>query len=236
MIKALNIKDGIIQDGEIDGIPIKINIIEPKGKPNVRTLIPMTEVIGITNHNTGNSSPTATDEMHAKYFQDIENTDTDYVSVHLFVDEDSITQTVPLNEVTYHAGDGRGNGNYHTISIEICENGDITKAELNAQKLNAALILTYQKQGVNLKLYKHQDWSGKYCPHIILERPNGWDNFCDEIYYFVEQAEQEQLPTWQLDGLNRLVEKGIINSPNYWIGRFKEPITVGELFGILGKM
>jgi N-acetylmuramoyl-L-alanine amidase len=181
-INKLNIVNGIIQDKFIDGIPVKVQIVQPSGVKNVRTLMKMTEVIGITNHNTGNSAPTAGDELHAKWLQNVENADKQYVSVHLFVDQDSITQTVPLDEVCYHAGDGSGNGNRKTISIEICENANVLKAEDNAKKLNAALLLTYP----NLKIYKHQDWSGKYCPHVLLDRPNGWANFIADINAYVK--------------------------------------------------
>lgn len=186
MIKSLTITQGIIQDSEIDGIRIKIAIVQPRGKANVRTLIKMKEVIGITNHNTANTAPTAGDEAHARYLQNVENADSAYVSVHLFVDDDSITQCVPLDEFCYHAGDGNGDGNRKTIAIEICENRNYEKAEENAQKLNAALLLTYP----NLKIFKHQDWSGKFCPRKILARPNGWQEFTEGIVKLVDEAKR----------------------------------------------
>lgn len=186
MIKSLNIIDGIIQDKEIDGIPVKIAIVQPRGKNNVRTLVKMNEVIGITNHNTANMAPTAGDEAHARYLQNVENTDSAYVSVQLFVDDDSITQCVPLDEFCYHAGDGNGDGNRKTIGLEICENRNYMQAEKNAQKLNAALLLTYPQ----LKLFKHQDWSGKFCPRKILARPNGWQDFTAGIYKLVDEAKK----------------------------------------------
>ncbi len=186
MLKQLTIIDGIIRDSEVDGIPIKIAIVRPKGKANVRTMTKMREVIGITNHNTANTAPTAGDEAHARYLQNVENADSAYVSVHFFVDEDSITQCVPLDEFCYHAGDGNGDGNRKTIAIEICENRNYPQAEANAQKLNAALLLTYP----NLKIFKHQDWSGKFCPRKILARPNGWQEFTAGIVKLVEDAKQ----------------------------------------------
>ncbi len=186
MLKSLTIIDGIIQDSEIDGIPVKIAIVQPKGKTNVRTLVKMKEIIGITNHNTANTAPTAGDEAHARYLQNVENADSAYVSVHLFVDDDSITQCVPLDEFCYHAGDGNGDGNRKTIAIEICENRNYPQAEKNAQKLNAALLLTYPR----LKVFKHQDWSGKFCPRRILARPNGWQEFTAGIYQLVEEAKK----------------------------------------------
>ncbi|MDF2520835.1 MAG: hypothetical protein K0R84_1463 [Clostridia bacterium] len=183
-LSKLNIIDGIIQDRYIDDIPVKLQIVKLMRKRNVRTLIKLKECIGITNHNTGNSAPSAGDELHAKWMQNVENIDKQYVSAHLFVDQDSITQVIPLDEVTYNAGDGKGDGNYKTISIEICENGNVLKAEENAKKLNAALIMTYP----NLKVFKHQDWSGKFCPRVILTR-NGWDKFVEDIAEYVKRAE-----------------------------------------------
>lgn len=182
-INKLNVVNGIIQDRFVDEIPVKLQIVKPIGKRNTRTLIKMKDCIGITNHNTGNSSPTAGDELHAKWMQKVENADTQYVSAHLFVDQDSIIQTIPLDEVTYHAGDGKGDGNYKTISIEICENTKLLKAEENAKKLNAALLLTYPR----LKIFKHQDWSGKFCPRVILAK-NGWSKFVEDINNYVRGA------------------------------------------------
>ena len=212
MIKPLNIIDGIIQDKEIDGIPVKIAIVQPRGKANVRTLVKMREVIGITNHNTANTAPTAGDEAHARYLQNVENADSAYVSVHLFVDDDSITQCVPLDEMCYHAGDGNGNGNRKTIAIEICENRNYTKAEENAQKLNAALLLTYP----NLKIFKHQDWSGKFCPRKILARPNGWQEFTEGIAKLVEDAKKaENVVKINYNGQMHELAGQVIDNRNY---------------------
>jgi|GEM_PF-844645 len=182
MIKPLAIIDGIIQNKYIDGIPVKTKIINPNGKGNVRTLKEMKNPIGITIHNTGNSSKAAGDELHAEWLQNVENADSIYVSPHFFVDYDSIIQVIPLNEVGYHAGDGKGDGNYRTIAIEICENMNLELAEENGKKLVAALLMTYP----TFKLYKHQDWSGKYCPHVILDKKNGWNNFKKDVYDYID--------------------------------------------------
>ncbi|MCH4891167.1 hypothetical protein EZV73_26550 [Acidaminobacter sp. JC074] len=181
MIQPLTIVDGIIQDKYVDGIPVRIEIINPKGLKNVRTLKEMKDPIGLTIHNTGNSSKSAGDELHADWLQNVENADKQYISPHIFVDHDSITQVIPLDEVGYHAGDGKGDGNYRTIGIEICENINVDTAEENAKKLCASFMMTY----LSFRLFKHQDWSGKYCPHIILDRKNGWDNFKEDVYDYL---------------------------------------------------
>ena len=45
-----------------------------------------------------------------------------------------------------------------------------------------------------------------------------------------------QYPEWQREGLTRLVEAGIINSPDVWAARYGTTMTVGEIFAILGRM
>lgn len=230
-ITKLSIVNGIIQDKSIDGIPVKIQIVQPSGVKNVRTLTKMKEVIGITNHNTANTAPTAGDETHAKWLQNVENEDKQYISVHLFVDNDSITQTVPLDEFCYHAGDGNGDGNRKTIAIEICENKDIPQAEENAKKLNAALILTYP----NLKIYKHQDWSGKFCPRVILGRKNGWQEFVADINAYVVLSKQPvqsnlELSEWAKPGYDFVTQNGISDGT-----RPKDPVTREEVWAMLKR-
>ena len=189
MIEPLAINKGVVQGNNIEGIPFSARIVSPKGKANVRTGIKMSEIIGVTIHNTANKFASAED--HAKWMQNVENADQQYISVHFFVDENSIVQTVPVDEVCYHAGDGKGNGNRKTISIEICEDGDHAKAEKNAQTLAASLIKTYP----GIMVYKHQDWSGKYCPRVILGR-NGWEDFKRGIYTLLDDAPVAKAPSF----------------------------------------
>lgn len=236
MLKSLTIKDGIIQDTEICGIPVKQAIVQPRGLPNVRTLVKMKTVIGITNHNTANEAPTAGDEAHARYLQNQENMDKQYVSVHLFVDDDSITQCIPLTEFCYHAGDGTGDGNWKTIAIEICEKGDYEKAEKNAELLNAALILTYP----HFDIYKHQDWSGKYCPRRILSRPGGWENFKNNIKNMVAEAKnikKDEVPDWAIESWNWAKQNGIADgsNPNGNVTRAMHVVMLHRMYKLLTK-
>ncbi len=234
-IQELTIVDGIVQDKTIGGIPLKLAIIEPSGKRNVRTLIKMTNVRGVTNHNTANTSATAGDEAHAKYFNSLEKADTKYVGAHFFVDYDSITQVLPINEASYNAGDGKGDGNYKTVSVEICENKEILKAEANAKVLNAALILTYP----HFEIYKHQDWSGKFCPRVILNRTNGWEGFKTSIRKMVAENMEENnvkpidevVPTGYAEAWTKAVASGVEDGfgPN-------EIITSAKLMAYFDKI
>lgn len=67
--------------------------------------------LGVVIHETAN--PGATDENHFKYF----NSGYRGASAHAFVDWDSITQTIPWNEIAWHAG---RTANKKFIGIELC--------------------------------------------------------------------------------------------------------------------
>jgi peptidoglycan hydrolase-like protein with peptidoglycan-binding domain len=78
--------------------------------------------IGTVLHET--ATPGASDEDEFRYFDS--GAGGRSVSVHAFVDFDSITQTVPWNEQAWHAG-GTANKNY--IGIELCNYNDRDKFE-----------------------------------------------------------------------------------------------------------
>lgn len=46
----------------------------------------------------------------------------------------------------------------------------------------------------------------------------------------------EGTPDWQKEGFEILVQRGIINSPDVWKARFNQPIMVGEILAIIGRM
>ena len=121
-MQLLTIENGLIMDEAIDGIPVERRIVQT-GTDNhcVRTLLALAGPIGVTVHNTANATPTADARAHASYLQNGENDGSYDVGAHLFVDAERIVQTLPLNEMSWHAGDGYGQGNRATISVEICE-------------------------------------------------------------------------------------------------------------------
>ena len=104
------------------------------------------------------------------------------VSFHYAVDDKEVVQGLPENRNGWHSGDGEnGVGNRQGIAIEICyskSGGDrFTKAEQNAVNLIVDILKRYG-WGVD-RVTKHQDYSGKYCPHRTLD--NGWDRFTKMI-------------------------------------------------------
>ena len=125
-------------------------------------------------HNTANDAP-AINEI--KYMQST-NTQT---SFHYAVDDVQAVQGVEMWRNAWHAGDGQGPGNRQGIAIEICyskSGGDrFIKAEQNAAELAAKLLLDF---GWDIdKITKHQDYSGKYCPHRTLDM--GWQRFVNMV-------------------------------------------------------
>lgn len=191
----LHIESGIIQDDHILGVPFTRAIVPATASRKVRTDIPLEGCLGLTNHNTAN--PGAGAANHARWLATVAQTGSAEIGVHFFVDGTGIWQTLPINEVSWHAGDGRGNGNMRTISIEICETEPIADAEANAAALNAAFLLEHP----DWRIYKHQDWSGKFCPRLILARPNGWDRYCEEIRQRLAAAKQPPAPPAPLDNV-----------------------------------
>lgn len=133
----------------------------------------MNKVKFITIHNTGNPSSTALNERG--WLTNPSNKR--QASFHLAVDATHVVQCMPLNEVAFHAGDGRGDGNYASIGIEICESGNYQKNVQNAVELTAKLL---KQHGLGVQhLRRHWDWSKKICPRKMYDNGKwtGWTNF-----------------------------------------------------------
>ncbi len=118
----------------------------------------------LTIHSTDNPSLTAKNERGWL----TNKTNTKQASFHLVVDATQAIECIPLNEVAWHAGDGpTGNGNRKSIGLEICESGDRAKTLENAISLAAKLLR--DRGWDTTKLRRHNDWSGKNCPRILID-------------------------------------------------------------------
>lgn len=171
----MSIKNGVIQGSSINGVPFKASIVVPKGKNNARTLRKLTKTSYIAMHGTANTAKSADAEMHAKYIQNVENADQESKSWHITVDEDSAVQHIPLNEVTYHAGDGSGPGNTQSISIEMCVNGNVEKTIDNAIKIVAYLQKEYNLADNKVKPHLYFSPYKKVCPSQIIKSVKTWE-------------------------------------------------------------
>lgn len=139
-------------------------------------------------HNTAND---ASAEGEVSYMITNDNK----VSFHYAVDDIRVVQGVPENRNAWHAGDGGyGPGNRRGIGVEICwsmSGGErFEKAERNAAKFLAERLYA-RGWGID-RVRKHQDFSGKYCPHRTLDL--GWARFLAMV-----QAELDALDTGFVD-------------------------------------
>jgi N-acetylmuramoyl-L-alanine amidase CwlA len=111
------------------------------------------------------------------------------VSYHYAIDDKEIVQGIPEDRNAWHAGDGaNGVGNRKGIAVEICYSKSGGKKFDDAEILATKFIAFKLKEkgwGIE-KVKKHQDFSGKYCPHRTLDI--GWTRFLNMI-----QAELNEL-------------------------------------------
>ncbi|MCC8352484.1 N-acetylmuramoyl-L-alanine amidase [Bacillus sp. AF23] len=119
----------------------------------------------ITFHNTAND---ASADAEIRYM--IGNTSS--TSYHFAVDDKEVVQGLPTDRNAWHCGDGssKNSGNRTSIGVEVCYSKSGGAKYKAAEKLAIKFIAQLLKErgwGVD-RVRKHQDWSGKYCPHRVL--------------------------------------------------------------------
>ena len=141
-------------------------------------------------HYTANDGDTY--EANAKYFHN----NVVKASAHRFVDDDSVTISVPDNYVAWHCGGGLQGSKGHTyykkctntnsIGIEMCDtikNGKYevsSKTRANAIALGKELIKKYGIKKDNV--IRHFDVTGKNCPAYFVKDEEAWIKFRNEIF------------------------------------------------------
>lgn len=165
----------------------------PTSKYSLKCPYSMTPTV-IVVHNTAND---ATAENEIKYMQSNSN----QVSFHFAVDDTEVVQGIPVNRNAWHAGDGNGTGNRKGIAVEICYSKSggtkFIQAEKNAAEFIAGLL---KERGWGIdKVTRHQDYSGKYCPHRTLDM--GWERFLGMVKSYLAEKTAEYADTYSHDGL-----------------------------------
>ena len=141
-------------------------------------------------HYTANDGDT--DEANAKYFHN----NVVKASAHRFVDDDSVTISVPDNYVAYHCGGGLQGSKGHrfykictntnSIGIEMCDTIKNGKHEVSSKTRANAIALgkeIVKKYGIKKEnVIRHYDVTGKNCPAYFVKDEEAWKKFRDEIF------------------------------------------------------
>ena len=123
----------------------------------------------LTIHNTWNDAP-------AKNEASFMLRNPKETGFHVAVDDVEVVELIPFTRNAWHAGDGlKGTGNRESIGIEICYSKSGGKryeeAEANAIEYTAHVLVQLGLPPTAVKF--HQEWSGKNCPHRILDDGRG---------------------------------------------------------------
>ena len=133
------------------------------------------EPIGHCIHNTANDASAKNEVSYMK-------SNNNEVSFHVAVDHLEARQGIPFNRNAWATGDGgKGTGNRKYIHWEICYSKSGGNNFLEAEKRCAKEIAADLKArgwGID-RVKKHQDFSGKYCPHRTLDM--GFQRILDMI-------------------------------------------------------
>ena len=145
--------------------------------PRIKTI---RKIKYIVIHETGNRGRNANAASHNNYLHT--EADNQQKSWHYTVDDHEIYYHIPDNEIAFHAGDGlsKDGGNLNGIGIEMCVNpeNDYELTLQNTAKLAAMLLEAYDLDIRDVK--KHEDFSGKNCPEILLKEGR-WDEFVEMV-------------------------------------------------------
>jgi N-acetylmuramoyl-L-alanine amidase len=152
-------------------------------------------VRGIVMHWTATNG--ATDENEQSFFDGSDGGGSRYASAHFFVDRDSSTLIIPLDEVAYHAnekpckiaklqatsGGYIGGANLTAIGIEMCVEKDGTIHPDTIAR--AADIVAELCKRFNLNpltdIYRHFDITGKNCPAPWVSNPQQFVDFKNSV-------------------------------------------------------
>lgn len=140
------------------------------------------------------------DENNAKYFQnDLKAMGKAVASAHYFVDDDSITQSVPDSFIAYSVGGAKypsckdtGGGKYYgkctnanSINIEMCDTvrDGVIQATLTTMKNTVDLIMLLMEQYDidENHVIRHFDVNGKMCPAFLVSEKS-WQDFKEFLH------------------------------------------------------
>lgn len=225
-----------------------INQLIPLGHPNRKGI--KTKPIGVVVHYTANDAPSATDTANVKYasrayktingviYEANGNDKFRYGSAHWYIDNDSATLAIPIDENCWGCGDralSYDNGckgqtkvardifkykqNYLTINYEICNNDTIKNSTKDWDMAcdNAIEIIANDMIKYNIPItmvYRHHDISGKNCPSPFVSNSKAWENFKVKLQNKINELTQPKSLSFE-ESL-RIVADKINTNYDFW--------------------
>lgn len=148
------------------------------------------------------------DESNSNFFKN----NTPKTSAHYFVDDDSITQSVPDNFTAWSVGGSKFNDcnktgggtlykvvtNTNSISIEMCDtikNGKNDVSEKTLENTIAFCKVLMKKYNISINnVVRHFDVTGKHCPVYFMNN-TAWANFKIKLQKTVSESNIKNITT-----------------------------------------
>lgn len=164
------------------GIPFRQQLTTVRPNRTGKTL----NWTGTTQHTTNNPRAGTGAQMHANWQSSGTPGHPDgAVSVHFYVDDGEIIQTLPVNEQGIHSGDWR---NQQHTAVERTTNAgiNVNRANANAIALQAGLLHILGRSAESA-LYPHTTNARGHCPALGIQ----WDRYESLVDAAIEQIERE---------------------------------------------
>ena len=151
-------------------------------------------------HYTANDGDS--DENNGKYFNGANRN----ASAHIFVDDDSCTQSVPDNYVAWSVGGSKyantkGGSLYgkatnaNTLNIEMCDTDRNGRYEATAETQKNTIAIVREKMSkYNIpieRVIRHYDVTGKDCPRYFVQHEDAWEAFRADVRKALEKSREE---------------------------------------------
>ena len=150
------------------------NDILPKGRCIPNEKITPSE---IAIHNTGNWDVPSVN-YHKSLKRENATTNGRQASWHFAVDDREIYQHIDTCKKAWAVG----SGNSKAISIEICMFKDANRQKIAEDNAIALVRELMKLHGIPVsKVKMHKDYTGKYCPQVILDRDGNLEKFKNRI-------------------------------------------------------
>ena len=223
----MNINTAWLNGVVVNGITIQSDY---PCNPTNYTNMDSRDVKYVVMHYTGNTKDNAINNV--KYYGSTPNVQ---ASAHLFVDDNSIYQSVELRDKAWHCGTNKTYyhpecRNANSIGIEMCcTAGNYTPSEITIN--NSAYLCAYlcnmigiTADMVDLYVVRHYDVTHKECPRLMVQDPAKWIAFKQKVKDILNGDDEEDkemtYETWK-QYMDRYL-KELADEPATWEAKAME--------------